>query len=73
VKAKELRDLTTEELTLKEKELRQGVFNLRLQKAAGQMANTAVIVKTKKDLARVKTILRSREIASGAKGTRAQG
>jgi len=73
VKAKELRDLTTEELTLKEKELRQGVFNLRLQKAAGQMANTAGIVKTKKDLARIKTILRSREIASGAKGTRAQG
>jgi large subunit ribosomal protein L29 len=73
VKAKELRDLTTEELTLKEKELRQEVFNLRLQKAAGQMANTAGIVKTKKDLARVKTILRSREIASGAKGTRAQG
>lgn len=73
MKAKELRDLTTEELTLKEKELRQGVFNLRLQKAAGQMANTAGIVKMKKDLARVKTILRSREIASGAKGTRAQG
>ena len=73
MKAKELRDLTTEELTLKEKELRQGVFNLRLQKAAGQMANTAGIVKAKKDLARVKTILRSREIASGAKGTREQG
>ena len=73
MKAKELRDLTTEELALKERELRQGVFNLRLQKAAGQMANTAGIVKTKKDLARVKTILRSREIAGGAKGTRAQG
>jgi len=73
VKAKELRDLTTEELTLKERELPQEVFNLRLQKAAGQMANTAGIVKTKKDLARVKTILRSREIAGGAKGTRAQG
>jgi large subunit ribosomal protein L29 len=73
VKAKELRDLTTEELTLKERDLRQEVFNLKLQKAAGQMANTAGIVKTKKDLARVKTILRSREIASGAKGTRAQG
>jgi large subunit ribosomal protein L29 len=73
VKAKELRDQTTEELTLKEGELRQGVFNLKLQKAAGQLANTAGIVKAKKDLARVKTILRSREIASGAKGTRAQG
>ena len=73
MKAKELRDQTTEELTLKERELRQEVFNLKLQKAAGQLANTAGIVKAKKDLARVKTILRSREIAGGAKGTRAQG
>lgn len=72
MKAKELRDQTGEELTLKARELRQEVFNLKLQKAAGQLANTAVIVKAKKDLARVKTILRSREIASGAKGTRAQ-
>jgi large subunit ribosomal protein L29 len=73
VKAKELRDRTTEELALKEGELRQEVFNLKLQKAAGQLANTAGIVKAKKDLARVKTILRSREIAGGAKGTRAEG
>jgi len=73
VKAKELQDQTTEELTLKERELRQEVFNLRLQKAAGELANTAGIVKAKKDLARVKTILRSREMAGGAKGTRAQG
>jgi large subunit ribosomal protein L29 len=73
VKAKELRDQTSEELTLKERELRQEVFNLKLQKAAGQLANTAGIVKAKKDLARVKTILRSREIAGGAKGMRAQG
>jgi large subunit ribosomal protein L29 len=73
VKAKELRDQTTEELALKERELRQEVFNLKLQKAAGQLANTAGIVKAKKDLARVKTILRSREIAGGAKGTRAEG
>jgi large subunit ribosomal protein L29 len=73
VKAKELRDQITEELALKERELRQEVFNLKLQKAAGQLANTAGIVKAKKDLARVKTILRSREIAGGAKGTRAEG
>jgi large subunit ribosomal protein L29 len=71
VKAKELRDQTKEELTLKEGELRQEVFNLRLQKAAGQLGNTAAIVKAKKDLARVKTILRSLEIAGGAKGARA--
>ena len=72
MKAKELRDQTTDELGLKEKDLRQEVFNLKLQKAAGQLANTAGIVKAKKDLARVKTILRARAIESGAKGTRAQ-
>lgn len=71
MKSKELQDQTTEELTLKEKELRQEVFNLKLQKAAGQMSNTAGIVKAKRNLARVKTILRSRERAAGAKGTRA--
>lgn len=71
MKAKELRDQTKDELTLKEGELRQEVFNLRLQKAAGQLGNTAAIVKAKKDLARVKTILRSLEIAGEAKGTRA--
>ena len=71
MKSKELQDQTTEELTLKEKELRQEVFNLKLQKAAGQMSNTAAIVKAKRNLARVKTILRSREMAAGAKGTRA--
>jgi large subunit ribosomal protein L29 len=71
VKAKELRDQTMEELTMKEGELRQEVFNLKLQKAAGQLANTAAIVKAKKDLARVKTILRFHAITGGAKGTRA--
>ena len=58
MKAKELRDLSREELTQKEKDQRQEIFNLRLQKATGQLANTAVIVRTKRELARIKTILR---------------
>jgi len=45
-------------LKQKEKDQRQEIFNLRLQKATGQAANTAVIVKTKRELARIKTILR---------------
>jgi large subunit ribosomal protein L29 len=63
VKAKELRDLSREELKQKEREQSQEVFNLRLQKATGQLANTAMIPKTKKDLARIKTILRETETA----------
>jgi large subunit ribosomal protein L29 len=63
VKAKELRDLSREELKQKEKDQRQEIFNLRLQKATGQLSNTAVIVRTKRDLARIKTILRETETA----------
>ena len=61
MKAKELRDLSREELKQKEKDQRQEIFNLRLQKATGQLANTAVIVRTKRELARIKTILRETE------------
>ena len=61
MKAKELRDLSREELTRKEQEQNQEIFNLRLQKATGQLANTAVIVKARRDLARIKTILRESE------------
>ena len=57
MKAKELRDIDTQELLEKETSLRQELFNLRFQKATGQLGNTATIGKTKKDLARVKTIL----------------
>jgi large subunit ribosomal protein L29 len=58
MKASELRDLSVEELREKEREAKQELFNLRFQKATGQLANTAIISKTKKDLARMKTVLR---------------
>jgi large subunit ribosomal protein L29 len=57
MKAKELRDIDPQELKEKETSLRQEIFNLRFQKATGQLGNTAIIGKTKKDLARVITIL----------------
>lgn len=57
MKAKELREIDHQELVEKESSLRQEVFNLRFQKATGQLANTASIGKTRKELARVKTIL----------------
>ena len=58
MKASELRELSIEELEEKSVELSQELFNLRFQKATGQLGNTAAISKAKKDLARVKTILR---------------
>jgi large subunit ribosomal protein L29 len=62
-KAKELRDLSPEELKTKERDLSQELFNLRLQKATGQLSNTATVVKTKRELARVKTMIRETEKA----------
>jgi len=60
MKAKELAELSSEELLEKANDLSQELFNLRFQKATGQLGNTAVIPKTKKDLARVKTLLRAK-------------
>jgi large subunit ribosomal protein L29 len=58
MKAKQWRELAEEELREKEKETAQELFNLRFQKATGQLGNTAMIPKTKRDLARVKTLLK---------------
>jgi large subunit ribosomal protein L29 len=67
MKAKELRGLAEEELKEKAKELGQELFNLRFQKGTGQLGNTAMIPKTKRDLARVKTVLRELENAGTSK------
>jgi len=61
MKARELRELALEELKEREKELSQELFNLRFQKATGQLGNTAMIPKTRRDLARVKTVVRQLE------------
>ncbi len=60
MKAKELRDSGLEELEGKARELSEELFNLRFQKATGQLGNTAMIGKAKRDLARVKTVQREK-------------
>jgi large subunit ribosomal protein L29 len=60
VKARELKELTLEELRSKAKETQETLFNLRFQHATGLLENTMRIPATKKDLARIKTILRSK-------------
>lgn len=62
MKAKDMRDLSADEMRQKEQELHRELFNLRFQKAAGQLGNTAALRRTKKDLARIKTVLREEEI-----------
>jgi large subunit ribosomal protein L29 len=57
MKASEYRDLSIEELAVKEKELAEALFNLKFQHATGQLDNTAQLKRTRKDIARVKTLL----------------
>ena len=63
MKANELRELGSDELDGKARELSEELFNLRFQKATGQLGNTAMIVKSKRDLARVKTVLREKAVS----------
>jgi len=70
MKAKELRELSVEELAEKEREAKQELFNLRFQKATGQLGNTAIISKTKKDLARMKTVLKELSMQGQSDNTR---
>ncbi len=55
---KDLRQLTEGELVDKEKQLVQELFNLRFQFGTGRLENPMQIRKTKRDIARVKTVLR---------------
>jgi large subunit ribosomal protein L29 len=55
---KELQQLGADELTDKEKQLVQELFNLRFQFGSGRLENPMQIRKTKRDIARVKTVLR---------------
>ena len=65
--ASEVRDLTTAELESKLKDLKAELFNLRFQLAINQLDNPMRISAVKKDIARVKTVLRENEIKDSAK------
>ena len=64
MKTKEIRELTVEELNTKLKELKEELFNLRFRHAIGQLENPASLNVCKKDIAKVKTILREKELAA---------
>ena len=67
MKASEVRDLTTAELESKLKDPKAELFNLRFQLAINQLDNPMRISAVKKDIARVKTVLRENEIKDSAK------
>ncbi|MDQ0274708.1 large subunit ribosomal protein L29 [Peptoniphilus koenoeneniae] len=65
MKTKEIRNLSSEQLTSKIDELKNELFNLRFRLATGQLDNPSSIKMVKKDIARAKTILRERELEMG--------
>ncbi len=62
MKANKIRDLSSNELEQKLLELKGELFNLRFQMATGQLENPMKVKDVKKSIARVKTILREREL-----------
>ena len=60
--AREMRELTTEEMVQKLDETYQELFNLRFQLATKQLSDTSRLAKVKSDIARLKTVLREREL-----------
>ena len=62
MKAAEIRNLSGEDLQAKLKEARAELFNLRFQHAINQLENPGRIETVKKDIARVKTVMRSNEL-----------
>ncbi len=62
MKAKEVKEMTSAELTAKLAELKNELFNLRFRLASGQLENPVAIRTVKKDIARVNTEIRAREL-----------
>lgn len=62
MKIQDIRDLSTQELEDKVKDLKEELFNLRFQNATNQLDNPMRIVSVKKDIAKVKTVLKEKEL-----------
>jgi large subunit ribosomal protein L29 len=62
MKVKEIRDMTDDELKLKLNSLKEELFNLRFQVATGQLDNPMRIKDVRRNIARILTIIREREL-----------
>ncbi|MGH7382605.1 MAG: 50S ribosomal protein L29 [Candidatus Methylomirabilales bacterium] len=71
MRAKELRELTVEELQQKRGDLREDLFRLKMRKAVAQLENPIRLRELRRDIARVETILRERMAEQGAGGREA--
>ena len=70
MKADKVREMSSDELTAKERELSEQLFKLRFQKSIGQLDNALKIRETRRDIARVKTTLRQRRAQAAAEASR---
>ncbi len=64
MKVREIRELSDRELQEKVQELKGELFNLRFQMATGQLENVMRVKEVRRSIARVKTVLRERELAA---------
>ena len=64
MKAAEIRELSAEDLQVTLKEAKAELFNLRFQMATSQLDNTARVKQVKKDIARIMTEMRARELSA---------
>ena len=64
MKAAEIGELSADDLQAKLKEARAELFNLRFQMATSQLDNTARVKQVKKDIARIQTEMRARELSA---------
>ncbi len=67
LKIKELRELSNKELETKIREAKKELFNLRLKQSTGALEKPSKIKELRKDVARMKTIMRERELTEEAK------
>jgi large subunit ribosomal protein L29 len=70
VKADKVREMSDAELQAKERELQEQLFRLRFQKNLGQLDNALKIRETRRDIARVKTVLRQKKTQASAGSSR---
>ena len=73
MKAEQIREMSVDDLQGKEKELQEQLFRLRFQKSIGQLDNALKIRETRRDIARVKTVLKEKQVGAMTEKTETTG
>jgi large subunit ribosomal protein L29 len=63
MKASKVREMGQDELQAKQKELQEQLFRLRVQKSLGQLDNPVKVREVRRDIARVKTVIKQKQVA----------